>query len=218
MASTARSAEDAAASIGTPLGSIVKSLVFTVGGAPVMALVAGDRRCDTKALAGALGREGRVRRADADAVRDATGFAIGGVAPVAHETKLPVAIDASLGFETVYAAAGHPHCVFATTLASWNASPAAQSPEIAVFESLGAMWMIRGGLTPPPATCPADESLRLRCHEHRAREGKHLMKSNRIRACVALTPRTIRVTGNPGNRWESDSQTRRSSIDSMKDT
>ena len=117
LASTARSAEDAAASIGTPLGSIVKSLVFTVGGAPVMALVAGDRRCDTKALAGALGREGKVRRADADAVREATGFAIGGVAPVAHETPMPVAIDASLGrFETVYAAAGHPHCVFATTV------------------------------------------------------------------------------------------------------
>ena len=117
LSATARSAEDAAASIGTPLGSIVKSLVFTVGGAPVMALVAGDRRCDTAALAGALGREGRVRRADADAVRDATGFAIGGVAPVAHETPLPVAIDASLGrFETVYAAAGHPHCVFATSI------------------------------------------------------------------------------------------------------
>ena len=98
-------------------GSIVKSLVFTVGGAPVMALVAGDRRCDTAALARALDREGRVRRADADAVRAATGFAIGGVAPLAHETPLPVAIDASLGrFETVYAAAGHPHCVFATTI------------------------------------------------------------------------------------------------------
>ena len=118
LSSTARSAEDAAASIGTPLGSIVKSLVFTVAGAPVMALVAGDRRCDTMALGSALGREGRVRRADADAVREATGFAIGGVAPVAHETTLPVAIDASLGrFETVYAAAGHPHCVFATTIA-----------------------------------------------------------------------------------------------------
>jgi len=117
LASTARSAEDAAQSIGTPLGSIVKSLVFTVGGAPVMALVAGDRRCDTAALGQALGREGKVRRADADAVRAATGFAIGGVAPVAHETPLPVAIDASLGrFETVYAAAGHPHCVFATTI------------------------------------------------------------------------------------------------------
>ena len=117
LSDTARSAEDAADSIGTPLGSIVKSLVFTIGGAPVMALVAGDRRCDTGALAGALGREGRVRRADADAVRAATGFAIGGVAPLAHETPLPVAIDRSLGrFETVYAAAGHPHCVFATTL------------------------------------------------------------------------------------------------------
>ena len=117
LGTTARSAEDAAESIGTPLGSIVKSLVFTVDGAPVMALVAGDRRCDTAALARALGREGPVRRADADAVRAATGFAIGGVAPLAHETPLPVAIDASLGrFETVYAAAGHPHCVFATSL------------------------------------------------------------------------------------------------------
>ena len=58
-----------------------------------------------------------MRRADADAVRAATGFAIGGVAPLAHETPLPVAIDASLGrFAAVYAAAGHPHCVFATTL------------------------------------------------------------------------------------------------------
>ena len=114
---TARSAEDAAASIGTPLGSIVKSLVFTVAGAPVMALVAGDRRCDPKALGQALGRAGKVRRADADAVRAATGFSIGGVAPLAHETPLPIAIDASLGrFETVYAAAGHPHCVFATSL------------------------------------------------------------------------------------------------------
>ena len=118
LAETARSAEDAAASIGTRLGSIVKSLVFTIDGEAVMALVAGDRRCDAKALGRALGREGRVRRADADAVRAATGFSIGGVAPLAHETPLPVAIDASLGrFETVYAAAGHPHCVFATSLA-----------------------------------------------------------------------------------------------------
>ncbi|MDD9993613.1 MAG: YbaK/EbsC family protein [Rhodospirillales bacterium] len=117
LASTARSAEDAAASIGTPLGSIVKSLVFTVAGAPVMALVAGDRRCDAAALGRVLGREGKVRRADADAVRAATGFSIGGVAPLAHESPLPVAIDASLGrFETVYAAAGHPHCVFATSI------------------------------------------------------------------------------------------------------
>lgn len=118
LAETARSAEDAAASIGTPLGSIVKSLVFMVEGRAVMALIAGDRRCDTQALPAALGLEGKAKRADADQVRSATGFAIGGVAPVAHEAPVPVAIDVSLArFETVYAAAGHPHCVFATTVA-----------------------------------------------------------------------------------------------------
>lgn len=118
LSETARTAEDAAKALNCPLGAIVKSLVFVLEGAPVMALIAGDRRCDTAALARALGRDGqKVRRADADVVRAATGFAIGGVAPVGHAEALPVVIDASLGrFETVYAAAGHPHCVFATTL------------------------------------------------------------------------------------------------------
>ncbi|MCA8930377.1 MAG: YbaK/EbsC family protein [Alphaproteobacteria bacterium] len=113
---TARSAQEAAAAIGAPLGAIVKSLVFTIGGQPVMALVAGDRRCAEKALKGVLGLEGKVRRADADAVRAATGFTIGGVSPVALATPLPLAIDASLWrFDTVHAAAGHPHCVFPLT-------------------------------------------------------------------------------------------------------
>jgi prolyl-tRNA editing enzyme YbaK/EbsC (Cys-tRNA(Pro) deacylase) len=115
---TARSAEDAAAGIGSALGAIVKSLIFLIDDRPVMALVAGDRRCDTAALGVALGRPGKVRRADAEAVRAATGFAIGGVAPVAHPRPLPTAIDASLGrFQTIYAAAGHPHCVFPTSVA-----------------------------------------------------------------------------------------------------
>ena len=118
LSETARSAQDAADSIGTELGSIVKSLIFAVGGKPVMALVAGDRQCDTKVLPVALGLEGKAKRADADLVRGATGFAIGGVAPVAHDQKLPIVIDASLArFVTVYAAAGHPYCVFATTMA-----------------------------------------------------------------------------------------------------
>jgi len=117
LAETARSAEDAARSIGTELGSIVKSLVFMVEGRAVMALIAGDRRCDANALPATLGFSGKAKRADADQVREATGFAIGGVAPVGHATKLSIVIDASLGrFETVYAAAGHPHCVFPTTL------------------------------------------------------------------------------------------------------
>jgi len=113
---TARSAQEAADSIGCELGAIVKSLVFEIGGQPVMVLVAGDRRCNEKALPAALGLDGKAKRASADAVRQATGFAIGSVAPVGHPAPLPLAIDASLArFAAIYAAAGHPHCVFETT-------------------------------------------------------------------------------------------------------
>ena len=118
LAGTARTAEDAARACGVETGAIVKSLVFEIAGEPVLALVAGDRRCDTAALPAALGRQGAARRCDADKVRAATGFAIGGVAPVGHLAPLPTAIDASLGrFQRLFAAAGHPHCVFATDLA-----------------------------------------------------------------------------------------------------
>ncbi|HSF23138.1 MAG TPA: YbaK/EbsC family protein [Blastocatellia bacterium] len=117
LETTARTAEDAARSLGVEVGAIVKSLVFTIDGEPVMALVAGDRRCDTRALGPAFGRSGLVLRADAERVREATGFVIGGVAPLGHPSPLPTAIDDSLGrFETVYAAAGHPHCIFPTTM------------------------------------------------------------------------------------------------------
>ncbi len=113
----ARSAEDAARAIGTALGSIVKSLVFMVDGQAVMALIAGDRRCDIAALPAALGLTGKAKRADAEIVRAATGFAIGGVAPVGHVNQLPIAIDSSLRrFDAIYAAAGHPHCVFPTSV------------------------------------------------------------------------------------------------------
>ncbi len=117
LAETARTAGDAARSLGVEVGQIVKSLVFAIDGRPVLALVAGDRQCDLEALPGALGLAGKAGRADADLVRESTGFSIGGVAPVGHARPMPVAIDQSLGrFATVYAAAGHPHCVFATSL------------------------------------------------------------------------------------------------------
>ena len=117
LAETARTAQEAADSIGCPLGAIVKSLVFKVGGRAVLALVAGDRQCDTGVLPEELGLDGKAKRADPDLVREATGFAIGGVAPVGHPGPLPTAIDASLGrFDVLYAAAGHPHAVFPTTL------------------------------------------------------------------------------------------------------
>jgi Cys-tRNA(Pro) deacylase len=107
-----RTAQLAAEAIGTDLGSIVKSLVFLADGKPVLVLVAGDRRADTKKLAQVLEAQ-KVKIADADTVRAETGFAIGGVPPVGHHAPLPTLIDQSLGrFETVYAAAGSPRAVF----------------------------------------------------------------------------------------------------------
>lgn len=107
-----RTAEDAAAAVGSPVATIVKSLVFAVDGRPVMALVAGDNRLDEARLLAALGGD-RVGRADADAVREATGFPIGGVPPFAHANPLPTVIDQDLmTHDTVWAAAGTPRHVF----------------------------------------------------------------------------------------------------------
>ena len=124
LSETARTAQDAANAIGCELGAIVKSLVFRIDGqidgqiddCAVLALVAGDRRCDTKVLPEVLNMAGKCKRADADLVRLATGFAIGGVAPLGHPDPLAAALDSSLSrFDVLYAAAGHPHCVFPTT-------------------------------------------------------------------------------------------------------
>jgi prolyl-tRNA editing enzyme YbaK/EbsC (Cys-tRNA(Pro) deacylase) len=99
-----KTAQDAATAIGVEVDQIVKSLVFLVDGAPTMALVAGGNRLDEKKLSAACGG-GVVSRADADAVRAATGFPIGGVPPIGHE--LPIYIDETLlRFEEVWAAAG----------------------------------------------------------------------------------------------------------------
>lgn len=116
---SAGTAAEAAAALNVPLGAIVKSLVFLIEGAPVLVLVGGDRRCRADVVATALGKKGAAERADARTVKAETGFTIGGVAPVgATAAGLPVVIDDALGrFPAVYAAAGHPRCVFATTLA-----------------------------------------------------------------------------------------------------
>jgi prolyl-tRNA editing enzyme YbaK/EbsC (Cys-tRNA(Pro) deacylase) len=132
LADSARTAQMAADALGVPVGAIVKSLVFLVGGAPVVALVAGDRRCDTDALSAALGLDGRVGRADADAVRAATGFAIGGVSPLGYPAPLPMALDASLRrFERLFAAAGHPNAVFPTDFAELQRLTGAREAAIA---------------------------------------------------------------------------------------
>lgn len=128
----ARTAAEAAAGLGCEVGAIVKSLVFAHEGNPVMALVAGDRQCDVAALGRALGLAASPGRADAALVRRATGFAIGGVAPLGHVEALPIVIDDSLArFPLLHAAAGHPHAVFPLSyseLVAWTGGkPAAIS-------------------------------------------------------------------------------------------
>lgn len=103
-----KTCELAAEAVRCEVGQIVKSLVFVADGIPVLALVAGDRRGDTEAI-GALVGASKVRFADADTVRSATGYAIGGVSPFDLPADLVVLADDSLArFETVYTAAGTP--------------------------------------------------------------------------------------------------------------
>jgi prolyl-tRNA editing enzyme YbaK/EbsC (Cys-tRNA(Pro) deacylase) len=114
-ARTAQMAADAISKhfrIDVSVGAIVKSLIFLADAQPVLALIAGDRRGSRNKLKVTLDAA-QVQIADAESVRAATGYAIGGVPPLAHATPLPVLIDQSLGrFETVYASAGHPHTIF----------------------------------------------------------------------------------------------------------
>lgn len=114
---TTRTAEDAARAIGCTVAQIVKSLVFVVNGQPIMALVSGPNRLDEAKLAAWCGvGKSKIKRADAETVRAATGFAIGGVPPFGHLTRLPVYIDQDfLQFEVIWAAAGTPNAVFAIT-------------------------------------------------------------------------------------------------------
>jgi prolyl-tRNA editing enzyme YbaK/EbsC (Cys-tRNA(Pro) deacylase) len=114
FAESTRTAEEAAAAIGTQVAQIVKSLVFMAGDAPVLALVSGTNRLDTARLREWTGDP--PRRAGADEVRAATGFAIGGVPPIGHPQPLRTFIDRDLNqYDVVYAAAGTPHAVFAIT-------------------------------------------------------------------------------------------------------
>ena len=113
--STARTAKDAANSLKCEVGAIVKSLLFKAEGSFLICLIAGDRRCSLNKLKKILQKKD-VSMANPNEVKDNTGFSIGGVAPIAHKTKLSIFIDQSLSrFEYVFGAAGHPNCVFKIT-------------------------------------------------------------------------------------------------------
>ncbi len=112
---SAPTAATAAAQLGCQPGAIANSLVFSADGAPLLIMTSGAHRVDTARVAALIGVSA-VRRADARSVREWTGQAIGGVAPVGHPRPIRTLVDVWLdSYDVIWAAAGHPHTVFPTT-------------------------------------------------------------------------------------------------------
>lgn len=116
MSGSTRTAEEAANACGCAVGQIVKSLIFQGAetSAPYLLLVSGANRVNEKNVASSIGE--KLKRPDADYVREVTGYAIGGIPPLAHKTPLKTYFDKDLlAFETVWAAAGTPSSIFQIT-------------------------------------------------------------------------------------------------------
>jgi len=112
--STAKTALDAANSLKCEIGAIVKSLLFRTEENFLLCLVSGDKRCSLNKLKKILNKE-NISMASANEVKINTGFSIGGVSPLGHAKKLDTLIDVSINrFKDIFAAAGHPNCVFKT--------------------------------------------------------------------------------------------------------
>jgi prolyl-tRNA editing enzyme YbaK/EbsC (Cys-tRNA(Pro) deacylase) len=124
---TTRTADEAAKACGCAVGQIVKSLVFKgrTSGKPYMLLVSGDNRVNQKDVAAQIGEP--LDRPDADYVRDLTGFAIGGIPPLGHDTAMATFMDEDLfRFAAIWAAAGSPNAVFPTSPAELEKACAAK--------------------------------------------------------------------------------------------
>lgn len=130
LADSTRSSAEAAAAIGVEVGQIAKSLVFVADGEPVVVVLSGVDRLDVEKLRRMRGAA-RVERADADTVRSATGFPIGGVSPMAHDAK--VVVDSGLAaYDVVWAAAGTPNAVYPTTFAELVAACGGEVDDVRV--------------------------------------------------------------------------------------
>jgi len=113
--SSARTAVDAATSLNCEVGAIVKSLLLRTDDSFILCLVSGDKRCSLNKIKKMINKKD-VSMANADQVKNQTGFSIGGVSPVAHLEKIEILVDSSLSrYENVYAAAGHPNSIFKIT-------------------------------------------------------------------------------------------------------
>ena len=112
LENSARTAQDAATSLGCDVGSIVKSLLFKTENSFTLCLVAGDKRCSINKLKKIKNKK-NVSMASPEEVKNHTGYTIGGVSPIGHLKKIEIIIDNSLErFNRLFAAAGHPNCVF----------------------------------------------------------------------------------------------------------
>ena len=112
LENSARTAKEAATALGCDVGAIIKSLLFKTEDSFILCLVAGDKRCSLNKLQ-KLNNKKDLSMASSDDVKTQTGYTIGGVSPVGHINKVKIFIDKSLErFNNLFAAAGHPHCVF----------------------------------------------------------------------------------------------------------
>ena len=109
---SARTAKDASISLKCDVGAIIKSLLFRTENSFILCLVAGDKRCSLNKLKKLTNRKD-VSMASPEEVKTQTGYTIGGVSPIGHLNSIEILIDNSLErFNDLYAAAGHPNCVF----------------------------------------------------------------------------------------------------------
>ncbi len=112
LENTARTALDAAKSLNCEVGAIVKSLLFKNGENYFLCLVSGDKRCSLNKLKKFFNSKD-LSMASPNDVKEQTGYTIGGVSPIGHKNRLQILVDSSLNrFEDLFAAAGHPNCIF----------------------------------------------------------------------------------------------------------
>ena len=120
LQSTARTARDAANSLNCEIGAIVKSLLLRANNTFIMCLVSGDKKCSLNKIKKIISMKD-VCMANPEEVKNETGYTIGGVSPVGHLKNLKILIDSSLKrFKKLYAAAGHPNCVFEISFENLN--------------------------------------------------------------------------------------------------
>lgn len=128
LSDTARTAQDAATALNIEVGQIASSLIFRLpDGSPILIITSGRHRVDTQLVASTLGVS-HLDRADANYVKELSGFSVGGVSPLGWLTNIEhIYIDEALNsYQAIWAAGGHPHAVFPTTFAELMAATAAK--------------------------------------------------------------------------------------------